>query len=209
MVATLIGDVVGSRSSADRGAMHRTVTEALEAANALPGVVTPLRVTVGDEYQGCFETVGAAITAALALRLRLMPEIDVRHGVGWGDVEVLQEDPRVEDGPGWWSARAAIEDVERRAQERATRAQRIAYALPEEATPGPDPAAVNAALLAHDLLLAEVNPRGLSVLRGMLSGMSQVEIAEQLEISPSAVSQRVRGGLESLRAVQELLEAIR
>ena len=208
VVATLIGDVVGSRSSEDRGAMHRAVTDALEVANELPGVVTPLRVTVGDEYQGCFASLGEAITAALVLRLRLMPEIDVRHGLGWGDVTVLQEEPRVEDGPGWWAARAAIEDVELRAQERATRALRTGYALPDDGK-GADPAAVNAALLAHDLLLDEVNGRGLSVLRGMLSGMTQVEIAALLDVSPSAVSQRVRGGLESLRAVQELLAAIR
>ena len=39
--------------------------------------------------------------------LALLPVVDVRHGIGWGPVSVLGEEPRVEDGPGWWAARAS------------------------------------------------------------------------------------------------------
>lgn len=207
VLATLIGDVVGSRHAADRSRLHERLRAAVAHLNATQTPLTPVRITVGDEYQGCFATVGAALRAALLLRLALAPDVEVRHGIGWGEVEVLQAKPRVEDGPGWWAARAAIEEVERAEQVRATRMLRTAYAVGEGAT-GTDPAAVNAALLAHDVLLADAGERGLSVVRGMLLGMSQVEIAEELGITPSAVSQRVRGGLESLHAVEQLLVSV-
>ena len=56
--AALLGDLVGSRTSADRGALHRRLLLALDAANAGADVLDPVRVTAGDEFQGVFATVG-------------------------------------------------------------------------------------------------------------------------------------------------------
>ncbi|MCW2819236.1 MAG: hypothetical protein JWR42_2023, partial [Marmoricola sp.] len=153
--ATLIGDVLGSRRSADRAGLHEALAEVVAVGNATLSPVSPLRVTVGDEFQGAFRTVGAALHAALWLRLRLVPVADLRHGIGWGRVEVLADAPRVEDGPGWWAARAAIEEVKEAAGRAATRAVRTAYrrAEEEDARGGPDPRVVNAALLCRDQVL--------------------------------------------------------
>ena len=85
LMATVIGDVVRSRSSDDRGALHARLAEVLAEMNAALDPVTPLRVTVGDEYQGGFATVGDAVRATLRLRLALAPDVDVRHGIGWGE----------------------------------------------------------------------------------------------------------------------------
>lgn len=207
-VAALLGDVVGSRRAADRAAVHRALTGALETANAELDPVTPLWITAGDEYQGGFATVGAALRASLRIRLALAPDVDVRQGIGWGSVTVLAAEPRVEDGPAWWAARAAIEDVAAGQGRAASRGLRTAYRLADGAD-GPDPAAVNAALIARDQLLAGVDGRGLSVLDAMLAGMSQQQIADRLGVSPSAVSQRVRRqGLAALVTVDELLGEI-
>ena len=111
-VAALIGDVVGSRSAADRSGAARPAGRAgrPRPTSELRPVV-PLRITVGDEFQGCFETVGEALHAALWLRLELLPGRGpaARHRLG--SVAVLGDEPRVEDGPGWWAARDAIEVV--------------------------------------------------------------------------------------------------
>ena len=49
----------------------------------------------------------------------------------------------------------------------------------------------------------------MSVLSGMVGGMSQQQIADDLGISPSAVSQRVRrDGLGAILAIDELLGAL-
>ena len=75
--------------------------------------MTGLRVTVGDEFQGTYATLGEAVEAALRVRLALLPEVDTRFGLGRGEVTVLDARRGIEDGPGWWAARAAIEEVDR------------------------------------------------------------------------------------------------
>lgn len=205
LMATLIGDLVHSRRAGDRGALHDRLATALEEVNVLLGPVTPLRVTVGDEYQGGFATVGDALRASLRLRLALAPEADVRHGLGWGEVTVLQEEPRIEDGPGWWSARDAIHDVERAEGRAGSRLRRTVFRR-AEATPGPDPATLEAMLILRDQIVGGLDDRSLLVLRGLLTGVTQRDLAAELGVSASAVSQRVRSdGLAALVAADAAL----
>jgi len=208
--ATVIGDVVGSRREASRTTLHARLTRVLERVNVDLAPVTPLRVTVGDEYQGCFASVAAAVAATLRLRLWLAPDVEVRHGIGWGGVEVLEEAPRVEDGPGWWAAREAIETVTRYEADPAMRRLRTAYERAPDSVDGPDPAVVNAALMMRDQLLAGLAPASLSVLDGMLRDMSQRDLAHDLGVSPSAVSQRIRrDGLAVLAEADRRLGGVR
>ena len=76
----LLGDVVDSRRVADRQALHRSLEEALEEVDARVPSLTALHVTVGDEFQGGYPTLGAAVDAALRLRLLLLPDVDTRMG---------------------------------------------------------------------------------------------------------------------------------
>jgi hypothetical protein len=208
LMATLIGDVVASRRADDREVLHRRLTALLADVNEACAPTTPLRITVGDEFQGTFETVGQALQASLRLRIGLLPDHDMRHGIGWGEVRVLQEDPRVEDGPGWWAARDAIQEVQQAQEHAAPRFRSTAYSPAEEAG-GPDPHLVAAALLLRDTVVSGLSERSVSVLRGLLSGQTQRDIAEELGISPSAVSQRVRGdGLAAVVAADESLGSV-
>ena len=113
--AALLGDLVGSRTSADRGALHRRLLLALDAANAGADVLDPVRVTAGDEFQGVFATVGGALAATFTLRARLRPA-QARFGLGVGSVEVVDATDNIQDGSAWWAARAAIEATERAAR---------------------------------------------------------------------------------------------
>ena len=205
---TVIGDLVGSRRTIDRSAAHARFARAIDAVNTMYEPPVPLRITVGDEFQGIFSSLGAAITATLRLRMALLPDVDVRQGIGWGRVVVLAESPRVEDGPGWWAARAAIETVEAYERKAPLRAIRTAY-VPAEGEPGPDPALVNATLMSRDLVVTGLSARSMSVLDGLMRGRRQQEIADDLGISPSAVSQRIRAeGLGVLLAADELLHQL-
>ena len=208
LTATLIGDVVASRRADDRSALHGRLVQLLEQVNEEFGPSTPLRFTIGDEFQGAFAGVGQALQASLRLRLGLLPDHDVRHGIGWGEVHLLQEQPRVEDGPGWWAARSAIEQVEGLERRAPLRAVRTAY-VAADGEPGPDPALVNAALMTRDQIVSGLSERSMAVLEGLLAGRQQQEIADDLGISPSAVSQRVRAdGLGVLLAADELVRAL-
>ncbi|MBB3601643.1 hypothetical protein FHT40_001276 [Mycolicibacterium sp. BK556] len=197
--AALIGDVVGSRHASDRGRLHRRITAILAG--------TPLAFTVGDEFQGSYPTVGAAIDAALTVRLALAPDIDVRFGIGWGEVTVLDAGTGIQDGPGWWSARDAIEWTATAQQQPALAAVRTAYR--RHGDTGPDPDAVNAALLCRDHLLGSVDARSLRLLRGLVEHKTKKELAAMEGISASAVSQRTaRDGLDLLVLASEQLRAV-
>lgn len=205
LMAALLGDLVGSRRSVDRSDLHRRLQRALADVNARCAPVVPLRLTVGDEYQGGFASVGEAVRATLRLRLALGS--DVRHGIGWGAADLLQDSPRVEDGPAWWVARDAIVAVEEEATRPATRWRRTSYRRAEGAD-GPDPATLEAMLVLRDRAVADLDDRSLALLAGLLDGRTQRDLATDLGISASAVSQRVRAdGLAALVTAHELLAA--
>jgi len=201
-LATVIGDVVASRAVRNRATLHRSLVAALERVNRELAPAHPLRVTVGDEYQGAFVEVGDAVRATLLVRLEL-GEHDVRHGVGWGEVAQLQAEPPVEDGPGWWAARAAIDAVHAEQERPATRWRRTAFRT-EDPTLATLARAVEAGLVLRDQAVDRLDLRSLSVLSGMLAGKTQREIGEELQVSASAVSQRVRAdGLAALVAAHQ------
>ena len=206
-VATLIGDVVRSRRAADRSGLHDLLTAVLAEANSSLRPAVPLRVTVGDEFQGCFATVGEALHASLWLHLHLAPT-QVRHGIGWGAVAVLADDPRVEDGPGWWAAREAIDTVKTDAARAGTRLLRTAYRRAGQ-TDGPDPGPVNAALMCRDHMMGSASERSVRLLRGTFDGRKQAQLADDEGISASAVSQRMRNdGLAVILAADDLLKGV-
>lgn len=202
---TVIGDLVGSRRTRDRAAVHARFESAVAAINHQYAPEVPLRIGLGDEFQGIFSSLGAALGASLRLRMALLPDVDVRQGIGWGRVLVLAEDPRVEDGPGWWAARAAVETVEAYERRAAMRAVRTAY-VAADGEAGPDPDLVNAALMSRDVVVSGLSERSMSVLGGLMDGRRQRDIADDLGVSPSAVSQRIRAeGLAVVLAADELL----
>ena len=199
-VATLIGDVVGSREYPDRRGLHQTLTTTLTTLESVArGAVDAPALTVGDEFQGSYRTVGAAIDAALNLRLALAPTIDIRFGIGWGAVTKLDTASGIQDGPGWWAARDAIEWTATAQKQPGLAHVRTAF---RSATALGDAekrsiAAVNAALMCRDHLLGSLDDRSLRILAGLRAGLTKKELAVAEGISASAVSQRAnKAGLD-------------
>ncbi len=193
----LIGDVVGSRLARNRRELHETLSGHLAAATARHHPLDPLRVTVGDEFQGGFAGLGVALRVAEELRVGLLADgVDVRTGLGRGAVELLDEDTGAQDGPGWWAARDAVEEAKDLAERPGSRHVRTRYR-----SAGADPLepAVAAALLCRDHVVGSLDDRSIRILRGLMSGRSHRDVAEEEGISASAVSQRARRhGLEVL-----------
>lgn len=201
-VATLIGDVVGSRRARDRAGLHDRLARALR--EIAPGAVDAPLVTVGDEFQGSYATPGAALDAAWRLRLRLSPDVDVRIGLGHGPVARLDE--TTQDGPGWWAAREAIDWVKQTQSRATTEHLRTAYRSADE---GPEVEAVNAALQCRDHLVGVMDERSLRILAALVAGQSQAAVAQAEGISASAVSQRVRSaGIGVVRLAAEQLAGV-
>ncbi|MGE2834220.1 SatD family protein [Mycobacterium sp. SMC-4] len=203
--ATLIGDVVGSRQAADRRALHRQITAALAAV--AKGALDAPAFTVGDEFQGSYLRVGEALAAAWAIRLAVAPGIDVRFGIGWGEISVLDAATRIQDGPGWWAARAAIEATAQTQRQPGLAQVRITYR--NHAETGPPADLVNAALMCRDHMFGSLDERSIRILRGLMSHRSKKQLAAAEQISPSAVSQRAgRDGLDLIVLVSQYLSEL-
>jgi hypothetical protein len=200
--ATLIGDVVGSRTFADRAGAHRLLNKALRGV--AKDAIDPPAFTVGDEFQGAFASVGLAIAAALSLRLAVAPDIDVRFGIGWGTVTMLDETAGIQDGPGWWAAREAIEWTASAQRQPGLALVRTSYRVNDDGRADVD--AVNAALFCRDHLLGSLDDRSTRIVKALLDNQTKKDIAASEGISPSAVSQRAsRDGLDLIVLASEYL----
>ncbi|HSE71343.1 MAG TPA: SatD family protein [Nocardioidaceae bacterium] len=188
---TLIGDLVGSRQLADRAGAQRRLGEVLTEVTGQLGPLQPLEPTVGDEFQGAFAGLADATLATLLVRLALLPEVDVRCGIGYGEVTMhdATRRPLLQDGPGWWAARDALDAIGSR--------QRTRYA-------GPGAGCVNAFLVCRDALVERLNERAWRMLRMALLGETQQRIAEVEGVSKSAVSQQFSRGIAAVRDAQVL-----
>ncbi|WP_102141622.1 SatD family protein [Mycobacterium hubeiense] len=203
-VATIIGDVVGSRLIADRTEQHRILNRALRTVAT--DAVDPPAFTVGDEFQGSYATVGQAIDAALAVRLAVAPGIDVRFGIGWGAFMMLDADAGIQDGPGWWSAREAIEWTAAAQRQPGLALVRTSFRAHEARA---DADAINAALLCRDHLIGSLDDRSIRILKGLLSNNTKKDIAAAEGISASAVSQRAgRDGLDLIVQASQYLRGV-
>ncbi|WP_159795798.1 SatD family protein [Puerhibacterium puerhi] len=189
---TLIGDIVGSSRLDDWPAAQAAIDAALGRVSAHVDVVQRLEPTMGDEVQGGFATIGDAALATLLIRLELLPRIDIRFGLGFGETSVVDADrrPILQNGPGWKAARTAIDALDD--------ARRTGYV-------GPDSEEVNAFLVVRDALVDRLSAQHRRMLLHSLHGLSQREIAQVEQRTESAVSQAFRRGIRAVRDAQLIL----
>lgn len=192
MTVAVIADIVASRLLDDRAGAQRAIAEAVaDAERALPLAAVPLTAVVGDEFQGEYPSLSAALASLLLMRLALPDGVDCRFGLGVGEVRPIDLGERtVPEGPAWWAARSAIEHVERLQQRAAPLARTwIALAEEEDAAMSESVSLATAYALSRDQLVSAMSERSRRLTRGRCLGRSQRNLAEAEGISQSAVSQ--------------------
>lgn len=199
----MLVDIVGSRDG-DRTTSHAAVLDAVEETNANVAQLDALRVTIGDELQGVYATLGEAFAASYLLRNLLVDTVDVRFGFGGGTVRVVDAGRGIQDGSAWSLAREAIDSVEEQSREPGFAGLRTAVRDQR------DVASPLAEALSQ-LVDAQLSRLGAarSSLTTLLEGLSNKDAAERLGISPSANSQRVvnndlRTLASAIRALEQL-----
>jgi len=206
----LIADIVRSRDLPDRSAAQAAIFEAFSQAENLDAPVSPVWSTVGDEFQLVLPTVGAAVRTTVVVRLALPDGVDLRFGLGLG--ETWEVDSRgastIQDGPGWWAARRAIDEAHRR-QDTGSPYLRSWFVDSSEPPALTVERMINAHLLLRDMTVSAMNPRQRRIALGTLLGRTQSELAAAEGITQSAVSQNLaRSGAGALVASVDLLREL-
>lgn len=186
-VAMLV-DLVDSRSS-DRLASHQALLDVLPQVNQEHPTLDPLRVTVGDELQAVYATLGDALAASYRLRLLLDGTVALRFGLGGGEVRVIDRERGIQDGSAWWRAREAIDGVEALAEQPQYSGARTGIV---DGRGEADDALTLASVALVDAHLERLRSGVAVSLRAMLEGLDNRAAAELAGISASANSQRVR-----------------
>ncbi len=198
----MLADIVGSRE-ADRPASHAALLGAIDEANATVPQRDPLRVTVGDEVQGVYATPGEAFRALFTLRAALDGVVDLRFGLGLGEVRVIDADRGIQDGDAWAAAREAVEAVEAAAREPGAHGLRVAV-RGEVGNPLVEPLSQ-----LVDAQLAALGDGPRASFWALRAGLDNRTAAERLGVSPSANSQRVtHNALRTLLAAVHALQAL-
>ncbi|EXJ51978.1 hypothetical protein AS96_06500 [Microbacterium sp. MRS-1] len=200
MSVAVIADIVGSRGLPDRAAAQRALEEAIARVERdVPLAERQLTATVGDELQGVYPSLDAAMAALLLIRLALPDDLDCRFGIGIGaHSDVPSRVGTLAEGPGWWAAREAIDAIH------AAQARTIPGArtwVVADAGTVVDVRVANAYLLARDQLVTAMTPRTRRLAYGRILGATQAELAAAEGITQSAVSQAL--GVAGVAALVE------
>lgn len=194
-LVAVIGDLVDSRGSA-RPATHKALKAAISQLPA--DALSPFAPTVGDEIQGVYASLPAAIRATHLLRLMLTHSCDIRFGIGSG--EIIDVGDGIQDGSAWWRAREAIEAVEEHAANPGWSGIRTGL-INESA-----PRSLLPTLHLIDAHLTRLKPGARETLLGLLRKEANQDTADRLKISASANTQRVRSN--DLRPLAAAMRAL-
>ncbi|WP_460723046.1 SatD family protein [Microbacterium aureliae] len=187
----VIADIVGSRRLPDRDGAQLAIDDAVTRVESSQPSVQALRPTAGDELQGVYPDLPAALRAVLLLQLTLPEGIELRFGLGVGPVRTLaSRSGDVPEGPGWWAAREAIGAVSAMQKRTAPHARTWIVGAPreDEAVSHSIPFA-NAYLLARDELVGQMSERSRRLVLGRCLGATQAQLARSEGITQPAVSQ--------------------
>lgn len=186
----MVGDVIASRHSEDREDLQETLSRAMAIINESVPAIQPMMMTVGDEFQGLHAGLAESLRAALRLRLVLLPSVDVRIGIGWGELTLEPTNPPFgQDGPCWWRARDAIEEVKRGETSKSIpKSRRVVCQTGTDLDQ-----LLNGYLGARDHVVSGFDEIDLEIAALKLEGVTQAKIAETVGLSQSSVSRRLHG----------------
>jgi len=205
--ATLIGDIVASRNHPDQLGLLRRIAEILHRVNERVPARQPLALTVGDEFQAFYEKLEEALLATTLLRLASEGQVDLRFGVGWGEIVLTAPIPATvaQSGAAWWRARDAIERVADRSKRwRWPRSLRTWFVGERDQ----HAATINAFLICRDHILACMNEVDHRIAWSLFTSERQAATATALGLPQSKISRyQNEHGPAALFQAHEALQA--
>ena len=215
MYLALIADVIDSKMVQERFDLQKQVEKTLQTMNELFGefIASNFTLTLGDEFQGLLKVDAPVFQIIDTLRSELTPT-QLRFGIGLGEI-VTAIDPLQSigaDGPAYWNARTAINLVHQKNDYGNTQ---IYFSSGK----GNQDFFVNALIASGEAIRSGWRGSQEEILLDLLKrcvyseNFSQQDLAQSLEINPSALSKRLksssirvylRGRAAALASIQSL-----
>ena len=215
MYLALIADVIDSKMVQERFDLQKQLEKTLQTMNELFGefIASNFTLTLGDEFQGLLKVDAPVFQIIDTLRSELTPT-QLRFGIGLGEI-VTAIDPLQSigaDGPAYWNARAAINLVHQKNDYGNTQ---IYFSSGK----GNQDFFVNALIASGEAIRSGWRGSQEEILLDLLKrcvyseNFSQQDLAQSLEINPSALSKRLksssirvylRGRAAALASIQSL-----
>ena len=215
MYLALIADVIDSKMVQERFDLQKQLEKTLQTMNELFGefIASNFTLTLGDEFQGLLKVDAPVFQIIDTLRSELTPT-QLRFGIGLGEI-VTDIDPLQSigaDGPAYWNARAAINLVHQKNDYGNTQ---IYFSCGKEK----QDFFVNALIASGEAIRSGWRGSQEEILLDLLKrcvyseNFSQQDLAQSLEINPSALSKRLksssirvylRGRVAALASIQSL-----
>ena len=215
MYLALIADVIDSKMVQERFDLQKQLEKTLQTMNELFGefLASNFTLTLGDEFQALLKVDAPVFQIIDTLRSELTPT-QLRFGIGLGEI-VTDIDPLQSigaDGPAYWNARAAINLVHQKNDYGNTQ---IYFSCGKEK----QDFFVNALIASGEAIRSGWRGSQEEILLDLLKrcvyseNFSQQDLAQSLEINPSALSKRLksssilvylRGRAASLASIQSL-----
>ena len=176
----VIGDVVKSRELPDRSRFQQQLRSSIGRVNEefSSSIASNFVLTIGDEFQGLLKRVDNIPQMLAVIRSGIHP-IEQRVGIGIGSLDTALEPEAIGmDGPCFHRARDAIELAK-------------TYGTSIEVETGYSNEAFRIYSLLYSKIRKQWTARQQQVFDLSMMGLAGKEIAEQLEITPSAVSQHL------------------
>ena len=194
MYLALIADVIDSKMVQERFDLQKQVEKTLQKMNELFGdyMVSRFTLTLGDEFQALLKVDAPIFQIIDTLRSELTPT-QLRFGIGLGEI-VTAIDPLQSvgaDGPAYWNARAAINFVHQKNDYGNTQ---IYFSSGKEN----QDYFVNALIASGEAIRSGWRESQEEILLNLLKRsvysetFSQQDLAQSLELNPSALSKRLK-----------------
>ena len=215
MYLALIADVIDSKMVQERFNLQKQLEKALRKMNELYGdyLASCFTLTLGDEFQALLKVDAPVFQIIDTLRSELTPT-QLRFGIGLGEI-VTAIDPLQSigaDGPAYWNARAAINLVHQKNDYGNTQ---IYFSSGNDSKD----LLVNALIASGEAIRSGWRGSQEEILLDLLKrfvyseNFSQQDLAQSLDINPSALSKRLksssirvylRGRAAALASIQAL-----
>ncbi|OGO16980.1 MAG: hypothetical protein A2Z14_02045 [Chloroflexi bacterium RBG_16_48_8] len=176
----IIGDVVRSRDIQDRNEFQQRLRGGISKVNQefSSSIASRFVLTIGDEFQGLLKSPEVIPQLLAVIRSEIHP-IEQRIGIGIGNLDTKLEPVAIGmDGPCFHRARDAIE-----------RAKSFETSIEVESGKSNEPFRIYSLLYSN--LRRGWTPRQRQVFDLSMIGMAGNVIAQQLRITPSAISQHL------------------